>query len=433
MCEILPPFISCIGWGGEQNGTNTSHQDQLIKNKNSRRQKTISNQSRGGVQSKSIMNTSSGDTYDHGLQRGDHVVRWTNILVYPIQVHGIVLSAGDEIITVVDFGLTANKATQDSTKENEDGTTEHIDGNLNLDDMVNHEDRVMIQACDEHRKEQVGAKRINILTLCSTDEIKRWRKVDYGESIKKQWGWRWWKKDEANEANTNAHLKEYENRTKALSSNFAREQNNEIPNLEETSNTDTEKLGSNTIETDTNVSSESPSCQQVPTLPTLPKSDPENMVIARVRYLITNPEVLPPHHILFSNSECIAVWCKTGRWSTLQASIFLQSTAAGNLKSSFLLATGVGTATVTTTVPAGGIAGWLGFTTTSTVSLLSVQPWLIPLLAGYGLLTVGTPLILFQKAKERWEKATLDLNDSFWSNVDSDVFVEAIKSWAAIS
>ena len=167
--------------------------------------------------------------------------------------------------------------------------------------------------------------------------------------------------------------------------------------------------------------------------PTLPKSDPVNMVIARVRYLITNPEVLPAHHILFSNSECIAVWCKTGRWSTLQASIVLQSTAAGNLKSSVLLATGVGAATVTTTVPASGIAGWLGFTTTSTVSLLSVQPWLVPLLAGYGLLTVGTPLVLFLKARERWEEATTDLNDRFWGSVDSDVYVEAIKSWSALS
>jgi len=372
------------------------------------------------------MNACSGDKYDHGLKRGDHVVRWTNILVYPIQVHGIILSAGDEIVTVVDFGLTANNATQDSMKLSEQENTNDIDGNLNLDDMVNHEDRVMIQACDEHRKEQVGAKRINILTLCSKDEIKRWKKVEYGTSVKKDWGWKWWKK---NEANNNVDLEDVENRKTAFGNNFDEEQKIETLNSEDTSKKDTECLGNRSVEKDTQVSSVSPRCQQVPRLP---KSDPENMVIARVRYLVTNPEVLPPHHILFSNSECIAVWCKTGRWSTLQASIFLQSTAAGNLKSSFLLATGVGTATVTTTIPAGGVAGWLGFTTTSTVSLLSVQPWLIPLLAGYGILTVGTPLILFQKAKERWEKATLDLNDSFWSSVDSDVFVEAIRSWAAI-
>ena len=40
------------------------------------------------------------------------MIRWTNILVYPIEVHGIVLSAGDEIVTIIDFGLTAPK-TQD--------------------------------------------------------------------------------------------------------------------------------------------------------------------------------------------------------------------------------------------------------------------------------------------------------------------------------
>jgi len=51
--------------------------------------------------------------------------------------------------------------------------------------------------------------------------------------------------------------------------------------------------------------------------------------------------------------------------------------------------TGVATATTTITAPATGIAGWFGLTTTTTVSLLSVQPWLIPLLAGYGLIAVG--------------------------------------------
>ena len=48
-------------------------------------------------------------SFEHDLERGDHVIRWTNILVYPIEVHGIVLSAGDEIVTIIDFGLTAPK------------------------------------------------------------------------------------------------------------------------------------------------------------------------------------------------------------------------------------------------------------------------------------------------------------------------------------
>jgi len=162
----------------------------------------------------------------------------------------------------------------------------------------------------------------------------------------------------------------------------------------------------------------------------LPKSDPTYLVLSRVRYLLTNPKELPPHHILFSNSECIAVFCKTGRWSTLQASIFLYSSAAGNLKTAILSSAGVVGATTTVTVPATGIAGWFGMTTTATVSLVSVQPWLIPVLAGYGLIAVGTPIILALRAKDKWERATKHLTDGFWGSAESDVYVEAIKSWS---
>merc|ERR1712194_238981 len=116
--------------------------------------------------------------------------------------------------------------------------------------------------------------------------------------------------------------------------------------------------------------------QQLPQSPqppmTLPKSDPVKLVLARVRFLLSyEKEALPAYHVFTSNSECIAVWCKTGRWSTLQASIFLHSTAAGQLKSAATLATVVGTTTVTQVVSAGGVAGWFGMTTTTTVGLLS--------------------------------------------------------------
>ncbi len=83
-------------------------------------------------------------------------------------------------------------------------------------------------------------------------------------------------------------------------------------------------------------------------------------------------------------------------------------------------------------MPASGIAGWFGVTTTTTVSLLSVQPWLVPVLVGYGLIAVGTPIVLAIKAKERWETATVKLNDAFWGSASSDVYVEAIKSWSVL-
>lgn len=130
--------------------------------------------------------------------------------------------------------------------------------------------------------------------------------------------------------------------------------------------------------------------------------------------------------------ECIAVWCKTGVWSTFQASVYLHSTAAGNFKTAVTAAAGVAGSTVTTTVPASGIAGWFGMTTTTTVSLVSVQPWLIPALAGYGIIAVGGPLLFMRKCHERWKEATIELNDKFWSELDADVYVEAIKCWSGL-
>ena len=77
--------------------------------------------------------------------------------------------------------------------------------------------------------------------------------------------------------------------------------------------------------------------------PKLPKSDPYEIVLARTQYILDQQELpeseqtLPPFHILYSNSECLAVWCKTGKFSTIQAAVFLHSTAVGNAKSTFLM------------------------------------------------------------------------------------------------
>merc|ERR1719457_397331 len=113
-------------------------------------------------------------------------MRWSNILIYPVQVHGIVLSASSDIITIVDFGLTATK----SQKNNKISESE------NLEDMVNQEDKAMVDACEQYRKDNVGKERINILTLSGEKEINRWKKVNYGEELKKQKDWRWWKKSD---------------------------------------------------------------------------------------------------------------------------------------------------------------------------------------------------------------------------------------------
>ena len=137
----------------------------------------------------------------------------------------------------------------------------------------------------------------------------------------------------------------------------------------------------------------------------LPKSDPTVLVLARTRFLLEQGEaVLPPYHIINSNSECIAVWCKTGRWSTLQAAVFLHSTAIGNVKS----------------------------TTALTLGVAATQPWLLPAVAGVGIAAVGTPWLMLKLANEKWNEATMNLTEKFWMQAEPEVFVECIEKWGRL-
>jgi hypothetical protein len=159
-------------------------------------------------------------------------------------------------------------------------------------------------------------------------------------------------------------------------------------------------------------------------------SDPPGLVLSRVSYLLDHAEQLPDYHFLRANCECVAVWCKTGAWATLQASSFLHLTAAGQIKSASTLAAYAATQQVT--VPAAGLWGYLGFTTK--VSLLSTQPYLLPAIAGYGLVTVGGPIWMLARCKQAWNRTTEELNASFWENAidQPDVFVECITEWSQL-
>mmetsp|Transcript_30616 Transcript_30616/g.44501 ORF Transcript_30616/g.44501 Transcript_30616/m.44501 type:complete len:303 (+) Transcript_30616:99-1007(+) len=60
-------------------------------------------------------------------------------------------------------------------------------------------------------------------------------------------------------------------------------------------------------------------------------SDPKHLVIARANFLLSNPSVLPDYDLLKSNCECVAVWCKTGKWCTLQGSSILDNAATSSV------------------------------------------------------------------------------------------------------
>jgi hypothetical protein len=157
------------------------------------------------------------------------------------------------------------------------------------------------------------------------------------------------------------------------------------------------------------------------------ESAPPFLVLARVRFLLASSEgIIPTYHTLYSNSETAAFWCKTGYWSTLQVADFLHLTFAGQLKSSVTLGAYVSTQTVT--VPAAGIWGYLGFTTK--VTLASTQPLLLPLIAGYGLITVGSPLYMLYQCRFHWDTTTKVMHEEFWSSASNDLIVECIVFWS---
>jgi hypothetical protein len=197
----------------------------------------------------------------HNIEKGDHLIRWTTLYLYPVQIHGVCLSATNDRIVLVDFGLAANKHTCD----------QQIEGlfDRSLQDLLDHEDQALMAAAEKHKNDKVGPERISILTLTEPEEIRQWKKINYGEEVTKENKWWTWKRKEKN-------------------TTF----------IDETASSEDTQEASAVV-------------------PKLPKSDPTNIVLARLRYLLTNPRTLPPHHLLFSNSECIAVWVKTGRFSTL--------------------------------------------------------------------------------------------------------------------
>lgn len=287
---------------------------------------------------KQILTEEGGDEEEepklHDLEAGDHIVRWTHIALYPVQVHGIVLSAGPDIVTLVDFGVASQSKSSADKKV----------GPASTDDVEAATDK---EAREVTRAAGGGDRRLEIITITDEKDIRRWKKVNYGAKVPG------------------------ESRLKRLMSSI-------IPGVgggkakAENVATATTKEKSDAEEATAEEGKAKEAKME------MPDSDPKGIVLARVRYLLENESiddkgrhcnsVLPPYHIFNANSECIAVWVKTGRFSTLQAAIFLHSTALGQVKSAATLSLFVASQTVpvTSTVSAGGVLGWFGMTTTST-------------------------------------------------------------------
>ena len=115
-------------------------------------------------------------------------------------------------------------------------------------------------------------------------------------------------------------------------------------------------------------------------------TDKVQIVRRRVEFLLKHPQYIPSYCLVQSNCECVAVWCKTGKWTTLQAEKWLGTT---NFTSRIAIA-GLSIASLSAVaIPFGGL-----------------------ILAG----SVATEVIsgiMGDRAKRTWEEQTKTLNEAF--------------------
>lgn len=353
-----------------------------------------------------------GGDFGHKFEAGDHIYRWEMIIfppvIYPVQIHGICLEVGKNCVIVADFGMTGyGKKEGSSFNHSEDH---------NADDIQ----ETMMAAWKKFRPKE--EQRLNLLTITDPKEIRKWSKANYESQSEK------------------TPKKKYMGKlSKMFSSSQQRARPRNIGDAERIMTRSSAQVGSSSTRehpprkgldptltprdqtpSDADIPDDAPDWFSESNAPKaagpsvfsvgdakseLPKSDPTKIVLARANLLLEYGEkVLPPYHVFYSNSECIAVWCKTGRWSTLQAIVYLTTTSVGGAKTSAL----------------------------SVISLAAAHAVLAPVAAVGGIIWVGAPMMILKKSAEKWQAYTTMMNDLFWSWAPPDVFVCAIENWSRI-
>lgn len=109
---------------------------------------------------------------NHGFQPGDHIIRWEMLpVLYPIQIHGIVLETGKNLVIIADFGL--------SSYNNKSAGANGLDTFEGKDDS--HD---IIMAAWEKIKPKT--KRLNIQVVTERREIRKWSKINYKDQQEKK-------------------------------------------------------------------------------------------------------------------------------------------------------------------------------------------------------------------------------------------------------
>mmetsp|Transcript_6910 Transcript_6910/g.8514 ORF Transcript_6910/g.8514 Transcript_6910/m.8514 type:complete len:613 (+) Transcript_6910:260-2098(+) len=143
---------------------------------------------------------------------------------------------------------------------------------------------------------------------------------------------------------------------------------------------------------------------------TLTKPDEHQLIHHRLQYLLHHPEILPEYHDLSANGECAALWCRSGTWCTLQAASILEIMFAAQAGTAVVAGGIVSSLTVLVPVPGLlGAYGWFWY-----VPATVAYPFLVPLLVGYGMVSL-VPLHILRKYRKQWKEMTFRLNFQFWS------------------
>ena len=374
------------------------------------------------------------------LEMGDHVFRRRAAGL--AQVHAIVVSmapgddgpllladfTGQNVVGEDDDDDGEDDGNDDDNVEEEEGdgeTPETQNGVTQNNDNDGQNEPNKKAATAEEEPPDPTVERVRIICIEGKKNIRKWKKVRYGGS---RFG-SWFKRKSKENAKDSGKAPGTPKRSKS-----AVEEASDVTLDESSSEYSPSKLTNQTAEDDEDAL---PPQQQTPKAKEaknkkrdddLPETDPGTLVVQRVNFLLENQNLIPPWHALKSNSECLAVWCKTGRWSTYQVSGYLNTIFMGQAKTAATVAAAASSATVT--VPAAGYMGWLGFTTQ--VSLLALHPWLIPAIAGYGIASIGVPMYILKRCGKQWAKTTIDLNDEFWSRAPPEVYVDCIRKWAGL-
>ena len=143
--------------------------------------------------------------YEHGFQPGDHIIRWDMLpILWPIQIHGIVLEVSDDktTVTICDFGITTVKSDvvekkiiakareekdvekmleEENAKFNEALQDEGGEGS-STEETTQRSDGVTnsASAAAVGKETKGGSKnRLNIVIMTNWSDLRRWKKVNY--------------------------------------------------------------------------------------------------------------------------------------------------------------------------------------------------------------------------------------------------------------